>query len=633
MKCLASEKLEAYSFVGDRRPGACGGSISKMTPFIQREFDMGQEWYIAQNGQRVGPISEAELRQQAAAGKIQPSDMIWKQGMDKWVPASKVKGLFPPAQTKTTPTSDQSSSNHAIPAAILEAVPVLPVDSLPGHGSSGSEPGHKPTSSSPSAKFPEASIGPNALSSASASNVVVQILYAGSGQRNSLSRYYEILFDKRQLADLHITEAANLRLETNTGGHTLEVQPYQKVKLPLLGEKRTNAARKQYVLQFPTEGCYTVTLQSKTGIMSPPEFLDQVEVNNTSTAPGMVQPANVQKATATPFPPKDSASQLPLLEPAGIMGRLSGYLTCKNCKTKVKTPPPEWGEYGICPGCKSQLKLPLRTKGEWLNLLRGTQREPYVRQLAEILHLNPDNPTIHQALDHVVNVLHPDPIGKGGIISFMQMKIICDQIRENSVERYGTSEGSDLIALVGKGLGREIVRANYNDPLVQTAGTPWKLFLWLVNEQFGGCHKNAHFEGSVGHSNSDVNSACFIAKNNETYPDDLCTKFSPTMLNNLLELALSHAKQVHQQQEMEAERAFQQQAAQQAAYQQAALFQQQQSIVPSSPSPPPAPSSSGPQVKERWCASCQGKGWQNMGTSSERRCPSCGGQGVVREPG
>jgi hypothetical protein len=85
-----------------------------MTPFIMREFGMGQEWYIAQNGQRVGPISEAELRQQATAGKVQPTDLIWKQGMEKWVPARSVKGLFAPvsvpAAAAPPPLPPQSAS-------------------------------------------------------------------------------------------------------------------------------------------------------------------------------------------------------------------------------------------------------------------------------------------------------------------------------------------------------------------------------------------------------------------------------------------------------------------------------------------------------------------------------------------
>ena len=37
------------------------------------------------------------LKEMAAAGQVAPSDLLWKAGMEKWVPCSSVKGLFPVA--------------------------------------------------------------------------------------------------------------------------------------------------------------------------------------------------------------------------------------------------------------------------------------------------------------------------------------------------------------------------------------------------------------------------------------------------------------------------------------------------------------------------------------------------------
>ncbi|MGI0133753.1 MAG: DUF4339 domain-containing protein [Candidatus Micrarchaeaceae archaeon] len=59
---------------------------------------MAQQWYYSRNGQQHGPISEAELKQLAAVGKLKPTDMIWQEGMDNWVSAGSVKGLFLAAQ-------------------------------------------------------------------------------------------------------------------------------------------------------------------------------------------------------------------------------------------------------------------------------------------------------------------------------------------------------------------------------------------------------------------------------------------------------------------------------------------------------------------------------------------------------
>lgn len=56
---------------------------------------MANEWYYALNGERSNsPVSSSQLKQMAAAGKLQPSDLVWKEGLPDWVPASSLKGLF-----------------------------------------------------------------------------------------------------------------------------------------------------------------------------------------------------------------------------------------------------------------------------------------------------------------------------------------------------------------------------------------------------------------------------------------------------------------------------------------------------------------------------------------------------------
>jgi hypothetical protein len=399
---------------------------------------MAQEWYYSQNGQKRGPVSGADLKQLAASGKLQPTDLIWKQGMEKWVPARLVKGLFPPAAPPVGTPAPPPLPPKAVPDA---ADSVEPAEALPAEEEA--EQDRPAPASSPG-------------------------LWGFFGK---------------------VREKVEKARET-----------VQKVK------------------------------------------------------------ETVQKATAPPPPTKDPASQLPVLETLGV-GRIlaKSWLTCNNCKTKLKKPPPEWGRLGICPSCRTKCNLPLR----------GKNKEDFVRQLADLLRLDVTSPTMYQALDHAVEVLEPT-VGKGGILSFLQMKVIADQIRQNSV-RQALEEGQ-----VGKLIEGQL-KVNLDDPLVVAAGTPWKLFLWLVNEQFGGCHNNAHFEGSVGHSNPDVNSAYFIIQNNLAYEDDPCTKFTTTMLENLANIAIEHQQAVQRQQAA----ALQQQlldqqiaAQQQAAYQQAGAIQQ-----------------------------------------------------------
>src|SRR5262245_54926646 len=56
---------------------------------------MADEWYFTVQGQRQGPVSTAQLREYAASGHLQPSDLVWKDGMPNWVPAGDARGLFP----------------------------------------------------------------------------------------------------------------------------------------------------------------------------------------------------------------------------------------------------------------------------------------------------------------------------------------------------------------------------------------------------------------------------------------------------------------------------------------------------------------------------------------------------------
>ncbi len=58
---------------------------------------MAPVWYFVVNGVQTGPVSFAELKAAAAAGKLAPADLAWQEGTADWVSAGTVVGLFPPA--------------------------------------------------------------------------------------------------------------------------------------------------------------------------------------------------------------------------------------------------------------------------------------------------------------------------------------------------------------------------------------------------------------------------------------------------------------------------------------------------------------------------------------------------------
>jgi TM2 domain-containing membrane protein YozV len=52
------------------------------------------DWYYALGGVQHGPVSWEELRSVADAGQLGPDDLVWKKGMNGWVPASIVPNLI-----------------------------------------------------------------------------------------------------------------------------------------------------------------------------------------------------------------------------------------------------------------------------------------------------------------------------------------------------------------------------------------------------------------------------------------------------------------------------------------------------------------------------------------------------------
>ena len=51
------------------------------------------EWYYGKGGQQEGPFDEATLRQRIASGQVNPTDLVWREGMAEWLPLSQVAEL------------------------------------------------------------------------------------------------------------------------------------------------------------------------------------------------------------------------------------------------------------------------------------------------------------------------------------------------------------------------------------------------------------------------------------------------------------------------------------------------------------------------------------------------------------
>jgi hypothetical protein len=71
---------------------------------------MATDWFYTQHGRAAPvPVSAAQLKQLADAGQLQPTDLVWQEGMAGWVAAAAIKGLFPykpPAEAPPKPAAN-----------------------------------------------------------------------------------------------------------------------------------------------------------------------------------------------------------------------------------------------------------------------------------------------------------------------------------------------------------------------------------------------------------------------------------------------------------------------------------------------------------------------------------------------
>lgn len=95
--CRARFTLEDAVEDREGRGVFCPGCNSLVSGKISSQA----RWFYARQQRKFGPYSSAQMKQFAASGKLQPSDMIWQMNSPKWVTAGSVKGLFPNHQPET----------------------------------------------------------------------------------------------------------------------------------------------------------------------------------------------------------------------------------------------------------------------------------------------------------------------------------------------------------------------------------------------------------------------------------------------------------------------------------------------------------------------------------------------------
>ena len=88
---------------------------------------MAEMWYYTCEGKQMEPVSIKELKGLVGDGVLKPTDMIWKDGLPRWIRASSLKELFPDPATaldhyflhaKDAPVAVAASSDTSTPAPV-----------------------------------------------------------------------------------------------------------------------------------------------------------------------------------------------------------------------------------------------------------------------------------------------------------------------------------------------------------------------------------------------------------------------------------------------------------------------------------------------------------------------------------
>ncbi len=67
--------------------------------------------YSKGGGHQAGPVSAAELKRMAQSGELSPDDLVWRAGMEDWVPARRIKGITFPSPVRTSAATSRAA-NH-----------------------------------------------------------------------------------------------------------------------------------------------------------------------------------------------------------------------------------------------------------------------------------------------------------------------------------------------------------------------------------------------------------------------------------------------------------------------------------------------------------------------------------------
>jgi GYF domain 2 len=74
-----------------------------------------RRWYLSRDGQQYGPFSDSDLARFQGTGQLQPTDLVWREGLADWRPAADLLGSRDrdSVRAQPTPAKRKAASNLA----------------------------------------------------------------------------------------------------------------------------------------------------------------------------------------------------------------------------------------------------------------------------------------------------------------------------------------------------------------------------------------------------------------------------------------------------------------------------------------------------------------------------------------
>jgi len=99
--------LESRSQSADRQPKP------EQTRSQDESTSDDTEWFYAKGRNRLGPVTESELRSMLATGRVTGSELLWNDKLEDWIPASQLP-QFASLTSNTVATSSLSTENGVV---------------------------------------------------------------------------------------------------------------------------------------------------------------------------------------------------------------------------------------------------------------------------------------------------------------------------------------------------------------------------------------------------------------------------------------------------------------------------------------------------------------------------------------